>query len=84
MRARTLSPGLRLVIARALPCGSTRKKVTTGGKIKKIEKIEEGKTFYEVSGRKGSAPITLKLSDAACTMPRRPNRSQDRVAWPRR
>jgi len=28
-----------------------------------LVEVEDGKTFYEVSGKKGKAPITLKLSD---------------------
>ena len=32
--------------------------------LKAFVELEEGKTFYEISGKKGSAPMTVKLTDA--------------------
>jgi len=31
--------------------------------LKAFVEVEEGKTFYEISGKKGKAPMTLKLTD---------------------
>ena len=31
--------------------------------LKAFEEVEKGQTFYEISGRKGRTPMTLKLSD---------------------
>ena len=31
--------------------------------LKAFVEVEEGKTFYEISGQKGGAPMTVKLSD---------------------
>lgn len=32
--------------------------------LKAFVELEEGKTFYEISGRKGKTPMTIKLTDA--------------------